>query len=288
MIKLPAYIHFLQPGLMSSIQDLGRFGLAQFGVPYSGAMDRYAVAQVNFILRNPKDAAVLEMTGIGPEMVFESETRIVFAGAEVEALLNGKGIKYGQVIEIQPDDHLVVKKIKKGQWAYMGIQGGFESETIAGSKSWYGSITPRTKITKGDSVCYLSEENRFYPPVETKAKIRSDWFRNSKIQVYPGPEWELLPKLLHNRILNKSFTISDMINRMAYQLEEVIAHDMEPILTSPVYPGTIQLTPSGKLIVLMRDAQVTGGYPRILQVENASLNVLTQKRTGEKITFNIS
>ncbi|EOZ98703.1 Allophanate hydrolase 2 subunit 2 [Indibacter alkaliphilus LW1] len=273
---------------MSSIQDLGRFGLAQFGVPYSGAMDRYAVAQVNFILRNPKDAAVLEMTGIGPEMVFESETRIVFAGAEVEALLNGKGIKYGQVIEIQPDDHLVVKKIKKGQWAYMGIQGGFESETIAGSKSWYGSITPRTKITKGDSVCYLSEENRFYPPVETKAKIRSDWFRNSKIQVYPGPEWELLPKLLHNRILNKSFTISDMINRMAYQLEEVIAHDMEPILTSPVYPGTIQLTPSGKLIVLMRDAQVTGGYPRILQVENASLNVLTQKRTGEKITFNIS
>lgn len=287
MIKLPSYIHFVQPGLMTSVQDLGRFGLAQYGIPYSGAMDRYAVAQVNFILGNQKDAAVLEMSGTGPEMVFESETRIVFAGADTELLLNNKPVKYGQVIEIQPDDQIVVKRIKKGQWAYMGIQGGFESEVVAGSKSWYPGITPRTRVSKGDSICYLSEAERYHPPVETKAKIRSDWFRLSKIKVYPGPEWDLLPRLLHNRILNKAFKISEMIDRMAYQLEENISHELEPILTSPVYPGTVQLTPSGKLIILMRDAQVTGGYPRILQVENASLNVLTQKTPKEKITFKL-
>lgn len=287
MIKLPAYIQFTQPGLMTSVQDLGRFGQAQYGIPYSGAMDRYAVAQVNFILRNPKDAAVLEMSGTGPEMVFESETRIVFAGAETEVLLNQKPVKYGEVIEIQPEDHVLVKRIKKGQWAYMGIQGGFESESVAGSKSWYPGITSRDRIIKGDSLCYLSEPDRYYPPVETKAKIRSDWFRVSTLKVYPGPEWDQLPDLLHNRILHKAFRISDMVNRMAYQLEEVIAHELEPILTSPVYPGTIQLTPAGKLIILMRDAQVTGGYPRILQVENTSLNVLSQKKPNEKINFKL-
>ncbi|TVP51692.1 MAG: biotin-dependent carboxyltransferase [Mongoliibacter sp.] len=287
MIKLPSYIHFVQPGLMTSVQDLGRFGLAEYGIPYSGAMDRYAVAQVNFILRNPKDAAVLEMSGIGPEMVFEHETRIVFAGADTEVYLNQKPVKYGQIVDIKPDDHVLVKKIKKGQWAYMGIQGGFETETVAESKSWFEGITPRTRVHKGETICYLSEAERYYHPVETKAKIRSDWFRISKIKVYPGPEWDLLPQLLHNRILNKAFRISDMIDRMAYQLEEKISHELDPILTSPVYPGTVQLTPSGKLIVLMRDGQVTGGYPRILQVENASLNVLSQKTPKEKITFTL-
>ena len=287
MIKIPSYIYFIQPGLMSSIQDLGRFGSAQYGIPYSGAMDRYALAQVNFILRNPKGAAVLEMAHTGPEFVFERATRIVFAGAEADILLNGKPVKYGQVTEIQEDDHVLVKKIRKGQWLYMGIQGGFESESISGSKSWYKGISVRHKVAKGDSICYLSEEERFYPPVETKAKIRSDWFRPNQIQVYPGPEWHKLPQLLHNRILKKAFTISEHINRMAYQLEEEIANELTPILTAPVYPGTIQLTPSGKLIILMRDCQVTGGYPRILHVDNISLNILSQKRAGEKINFSL-
>ncbi|MFD2201139.1 biotin-dependent carboxyltransferase family protein [Shivajiella indica] len=287
MIKIPSYIYFIQPGLMTSVQDLGRFTGAQFGIPYSGAMDRYALAQVNFILGNPKDAAVLEMAHIGPELVFERATRIVFAGAEADVYLNDKPVKYGQVTEIREDDHLAIKKIRKGQWVYMGIQGGFESESVSGSKSWYRGITPRDKVVKGDSICYLSEEERFYPPVETNAKIRSDWFRLNQINVYPGPEWHKLSSLLHNRILKKAFTISDLINRMAYQLEEEIANELEPILTAPVYPGTVQLTPSGKIILLMRDGQVTGGYPRILQIDNISLNILSQKRPGDKIKFNL-
>jgi biotin-dependent carboxylase-like uncharacterized protein len=273
---------------MTSIQDLGRFNLAQFGIPYSGAMDRYSLAQVNFLLQNKKGASVLEMANLGPEMVFERPTRIVFAGAEAEIIWNKKkNIKNGQILEIEEEDVIKIKNFKKGQWLYMGIQGGFETEEVAGSKSWYPNITPRDKIIKNDSICYLSEEERFYPSVEPKAKVRSDWYGNHQIHVYPGPEWHLLPHLLQNRILKKSFTISDLINRMAYQLKEEIANDLPQILTAPVYPGTVQLTPGGNLIILMRDAQVTGGYPRILQVDNFSLNVLSQKRAGDKIKFSI-
>ena len=289
MIKVPAYIHFRKPGLITTVQDLGRFGYAQFGAPYSGAMDRYSLAQVNFILQNNKGAAVLEMSSVGPEMVFEMATRIVFAGSDADILLNNKQyIKMGQVVEIQPDDTVSILKFRKGQWLYMGIQGGFESEEIAGSKSWYPMITPRDRIQKNDSICYLSEEGRFYPKVDLKAKVRSDWYRTSIIKAYPGPEWDLLPQLLKNRISNKAFSISDLVNRMAYQLKEEISNDLPQILTSPVYPGTVQMTPSGKLIILMRDAQVTGGYPRILQIDNISLYVLALKSSGDKIKFEIA
>lgn len=288
MIKVPSYIHFTKPGLMTSVQDLGRFGLAAYGVPYSGAMDRYSLAQVNFLLSNKKGSAALEMSNMGPEMVFERATRIVFAGAEADIFLNGKkNIKNGQVIEIQENDQIMVGKFRKGQWLYMGVQGGFETEEVAGSRSWFAHITPRERAVKNDEICYLSEEERFYPPVETKARVRSDWYRTTQISVYPGPEWDKLPQLLQNRILKKTFTVSDMINRMAYQLKEEISNELSPILTAPVYPGTVQLTPSGRLILLMRDAQVTGGYPRILQIENISLNVLSQKKSGEKIKFSI-
>lgn len=288
MIKIPSYIHFTQPGILTTVQDLGRFKLAQYGVPYSGAMDRYSLAQVNFLLQNQKGASVLEMASMGLEMVFERPTRIVFAGAEAEIVYNKKeNILNGQILEIQEEDVIKIKNFKKGQWLYMGIQGGFETEEVAGSKSWYPQVTPRDKIKKNDSICYFAEEERFFPAIQPTAKVRSDWYANHLIHVYPGPDWHLLPKLLQNRILKKSFTVSELINRMAYQLKEEISNDLPQILTAPVYPGTIQLTPGGKLIILMRDAQVTGGYPRILQVDNVSLNVLSQKRAGEKIKFSI-
>jgi biotin-dependent carboxylase-like uncharacterized protein len=284
MIKTPAYLHFVQPGLLTTVQDLGRFGMAQYGVPYAGVMDRYSMIQANLLLQNQFYDSVLEMAGPGVKMVFELPTRIAFTGAEADIYLNNIQVKSGRIIEVNEDDSIHIRKFRKGQWLYMGIQGGFESEIVADSRSWYPGITPQAKIEKGDSVCYLSEE-RFYPVLGSHAKMNQNWFKKSELQVYKGPEWELLSKLSQNRILKKSFTISNLVNRMAYQLEETIENNIEPILTSAVYPGTIQLTPNGNLIILMRDAQVTGGYPRILHVENNSLNMLSQKKPGEKINF---
>jgi biotin-dependent carboxylase-like uncharacterized protein len=286
MIKTPAYIHFVNAGLLTSVQDLGRFGMAVYGVPYSGVMDRFSMTQANFLLQNKFYDSVLELGGPGAKMVFEMATRVVFVGADADIYLNDKSIKAGKIIDIVEDDELHIRKFRKGQWLYMGIQGGFESEIVAESRSWYPGITPRAKIEKGDSICYLSEE-RFYPPLSSHPKMNLNWFRHGEINVYKGPEWDQLPKLTQNRIMKKSFTISNMVNRMAYQLEETIENEVEPILTSPVYPGTVQLTPNGNLIILMRDAQVTGGYPRILHVENNSLNILSQKTPGDKINFSL-
>ncbi len=286
MIKTPAYIHFRQPGLLTSVQDFGRFELTQFGVPYSGVMDRLSMTQANHLLLNDKTASVLEMAGVGPEMVFEMPTRVVFTGATVDLYHNRKPIKLGQVLTVDEDDVIYVKKFRKGQWLYMGIQGGFETEIVAGSQSWYQGISKQHKLEKGDSLCYLYED-KYFPQLSSHPKIKSDWFRPATIKAYPGPEWQELPQLIQNRISNKTFTISEQVNRMAYQLAELIANEVEPIYTAPVFPGAVQLTPSGKLIVLMRDAQLTGGYPRILQVKSNDLNIFSQKKPGEKIKFSV-
>ncbi len=286
MIKTPAYIHFLQPGLLTSVQDFGRFDLTQLGVPYAGVMDRLSMTQANHLLQNKKTASVLEMAGVGPKMVFEMPTRIVFTGAPADIYHNRRPVKLGQVITIEEEDVLYVRKFRKGQWLYMGIEGGFETEVVAGSQSWYQGITNQQKVEKGDSLCYLYED-KYHPPLGSHPKIKSDWFHQSTIRVFPGPEWQELPKLIQNRISNKTFSISELVNRMAYQLEEIIVNEVEPIYTAPVFPGTIQLTPSGKLIVLMRDGQLTGGYPRILQVNGDDLNIFSQKKPGEKIKFSI-
>ena len=286
MIKTPAYIHFHQPGLMTSVQDWARYDLVTYGVPYSGVMDRISMTLVNHLLHNPENAAVLEMAHVGPKMVFEMPTRIAFAGAEADIYHNDRPVKLGEIIEIEEDDVVWVKKFRRRQWLYMGIQGGLESEMVGNSRSWYVSVTPREKVIKGDTICYLYEE-RYFPPENSHSKIKANWYKDNVLKVYPGPEWDQLPRLLHNRILSKTFTISELINRMAYQLEEGMENDIPPILTAPVYPGTVQLTPGGQMIILMRDAQVTGGYPRILQVDIHSMNILAQKRAGEKIKFSI-
>ncbi|WP_373495865.1 biotin-dependent carboxyltransferase family protein [Aquiflexum sp.] len=286
MIKTPAYIHFHQPGMMTSVQDWARYDMVYFGVPYSGVMDRISMTLVNHLLHNPENAAVLEMAHVGPKMIFEMPTRIVFAGAEADIYINERSIKLGKVYDVGEDAVVEVKKFRRRQWLYMGVQGGLESEMVGKSRSWYPGVTPRDKMVKGDTITYLYEE-RYYPPENSHSKIKANWYKESIIKVFEGPEWDQLPKLAINRILNRSFTVSEQINRMAYQLEETIENDIQPILTSPVYPGTVQLTPSGKLIILMRDAQVTGGYPRILQVDMHSMNILAQKRSGEKIKFSI-
>ena len=95
----------------------------------------------------------------------------------------------------------------------------------------------------------------------------------------------MLNDIQKEQIKNQVFTISNLNNRMGYQLKEPIKNYLTQLLTSAVLPGTVQLTPSGKLIVLMRDCQVTGGYPRILQLSRNAINVLAQKATGNNIQF---
>ncbi len=277
-------IKVLQPGLFSSIQDLGRFGYQKFGVPHSGVMDRYAMRICNMILGNPQETAVMEITMQGPELKFLASAYICICGADMSPKVNSAIIPQNKIIKIQPGDILNFGNLKKGFRAYLGVRGGFTTKEILGSKSWYEGLTDEFRLKKG---MLLGYDHRDFKDVHTfsSLKIERNYLESKNIEAYAGPEFELLSSNQKEELFNTDFTIDQSSNRMAVQFKQEFTNDLEPIITAPVVPGTIQLTPSGKLIALMRDCQTTGGYPRVLQLSEKGIETIAQKGPGEYIRF---
>lgn len=284
-----AKVTVLKPGLYTSLQDRGRFGYSAWGIPSSGAMDLLSLQMANKLLGNHPDACCLEITQAGPTLQFSDDSIILFSGAATPVLLNEGPVHLTnhQWLPIRKGDTLKIGYLKRGLRSYMAIKGGFQSELILGSRSQSKGITPNEKINKLDTISYDGVSHPYEIPT-SKVKPSFPWASKIKIEVYPGPEYSLLNEEDQKLLLSKSYTISPYSNRMAIQLEEKLPNSIDPILTSPVFPGTIQLTPAGKLIILMREAQVTGGYPRILHVKEKELNLLAQMQVGTGFKFNIS
>lgn len=279
-------ITILRTGPGTSIQDIGRFGFGQFGIPISGAMDTISMRWVNHILQNSESDAVLEISQPGLKLKFESPTLICTSGAKTFLYHNGKSIDSERILAIKSGDILEFGSFTDGARLYLGIKNGFKVPEILKSKSSYEGITEIGMFKKGNSL-YYKPYDKAPPFTASKVAINRTWFQEKLISAYPGPEWEDLPDELKAFIQNQSFTISTLQNRMAIQLEEIIPNSLEEMATAAVYPGTVQLTSGGKMIILMKDAQVTGGYPRILQLPEKSIAQLSQKKPKEQIFFKL-
>lgn len=279
-------IKFLEPGFYSTIQDLGRFGFQDYGVPYSGVMDRYAATLANLILGNDANNAVIEMTMTGAKLQFTCATRICVTGADMSPALNNMSFQINKSIEINENDVLSFGKLKQGFRCYLAVSEGFLTEAVMGSRSMYKGVTDAYLLSKNDTL-KINTNNSFTNNNNALIKVKIDYIVTHIIEVYKGPEYDLLSSHQQEILAKTMFSISKDANRMAYQLTEVLENNLHPIITSAVLPGTVQLTPSGKLIVLMRDCQTTGGYPRVLQLKASSINTLAQKFTGDKITFKL-
>lgn len=283
---MKAEIEVLHPGLFSTIQDKGRFGSMKFGVPLSGAMDSYSAKMANLILQNSPNCAVLEITQMGPKLKFSEPAEIVITGADLSPMINNKEIRNYFVYPVKPEDVLSLGRRKTGCRSYLGISGGFQSEVVLGSRSWYEGVTEFSNLAKGMKLSYLSSTPRD-SLINSALKPSIKYISQTEVSVFPGPEYEKLPEVLQNQLSRSVFSISKNNNRMAIQLEELFPNSLKPIITGPVVPGTVQLTPGGKLIVLMRDCQTTGGYPRILQLSENAQDILSQKIVGDKISFQV-
>lgn len=266
-----------------SIQDLGRKGYAQFGVPTSGAMDRYSAKLANHLLGNSLDCAVLEITFGNCTFQFTKPTTICISGADFNAKLNSELITLNKVISIKKNDILSFSIKNYGIRTYVAVLGGFQSKKVLGSRSFYKGITSDFIFRRNDEVNYISsEEEKIH---FASVKVNKNHFTTNIIHCFKGPEYELLSSLQKHQLLTTHFSISNDNSRMGYKLNEVVKNDFGSMLTSAVLAGTVQLTPSGKLIVLMQDCQITGGYPRILQLTEKSINQLAQKSTNDKFKF---
>ena len=277
----------VKSGFYTTIQDSGRFGYRAFGVPISGSMDSYSSHYANSILGNDRDCAVLEITMSGPELHFQEPTQIAIAGADLTPKLNGKLISNNQVIDIKFNDVLSFAGLRNGLRCYLAIKGGLQSEVYLGSRSMYNTISESDTINVGEEIYYEKSPSN---SIKTYSNLKydHDLLSTKILEVENGPEYNELPHELKNKLSKLQFKVSKFNNRMAYQLEPLMSNTLETILTSPVLPGTVQFTPNGNLIILMRDCQTTGGYPRVLQLTERSLNIISQKRQGEKIFFRLT
>ncbi|WP_442267502.1 biotin-dependent carboxyltransferase family protein [Tenacibaculum sp. ZS6-P6] len=276
----------LHPGFFSTIQDQGRFGYAHYGVPTSGAMDLYAHQLANAILNNNQNASTIEITFGGAKFQFLKRTQISITGADFNPKINGSSIETNKRITVNVGDVLSFGKREYGLRTYLAVLNGFEVDTVLGSKSFYKGITAENVLRKGNEIPFFESDEGNY---ETHARIHVNTahFTSPILNCYKGPEFDLLSLKQREKLLEKDFKISVNNSRMGYFLEETIENNFPPMLSSGVVPGTVQLTPSGKLIVLMRDCQVTGGYPRVLQLTSEAINQLAQKTTQDTIRFKI-
>ncbi|WP_303317893.1 biotin-dependent carboxyltransferase family protein [Flavivirga abyssicola] len=278
-------IRVLKTGLYSSIQDLGRHGYQDYGVPYSGVMDVYSASIANILLGNDVHAAVIEITMTGPILEFNCETSICISGADISPKINGTSIKLNKPILVKSGDVVSFGKLVSGFRSYLAVLGGFKTENVMNSYSMYQGITKQSTLFKNDELL-IDTSLKGLGMKHAAIKVIKGHTTN-QIEVFKGPEFYKLTKAQQDILVTQGFTISKENNRMAYQLNEPLANNLESIITSSVLPGTVQLTPSGKLIILMRDCQTTGGYPRVLQLKEASINILAQKFTGNTIYFNL-
>lgn len=271
----------IKAGIYTTVQDNGRHYGSHLGIPISGAMDRQSAEMANLILGNNVKDALLECTIIGPVIDFQSPTLIAIVGADIPAFLNDVPLDTLKAIPIKSGDTLSFGKIQMGCRFYIAVKGGILSEVVFGSKSVCLTSHILKQIKKGDQLSYESRNETKTPAVSLTRIIG-----NHKLKVSKGPEFSILLENQISEIFNTKFFILPESNRMAYRVRHSLdlSHS-HSILSSATLPGTVQLTPSGELIILMRDAQTTGGYPRIFQLSDKAINDLSQLMAGEYFTL---
>lgn len=278
-------IKVISKGLQTTIQDLGRYGFRSHGIPVSGAMDQSSAKLANILVGNNQNDALLECTLLGPKLEFLRDTIIAITGARVDIYINEQKQKMNSTIYVAANSRLRFGKVQQGCRFYIAFAGGIKIHKFLGSRSTDIVSQIGHPIIKNLDILplYNNDEKKLF----IKLKPLVDNLTQKRIKVYPGPEYFLIKDIELEKI---QFTISPKSNRMAYILHSDInvthTHEM---ISSGVLPGTIQLTPSGQFTILMRDAQTTGGYPRILQVAEKDLDYIAQRRGGEllEMTKNI-
>lgn len=299
MTKPILYIE--QCGFLTTIQDGGRSGHKQYGVSKSGAMDSFAMKAANLLAGNEINTPVLEITLSPHRFRVLANTLAAFCGGGLQPEMNGKEIPLFQAVSLEKDSVVELKKQTNGFRLYMAVGGGFTADSFLESRSTdllikAGGLQGRV-LRKDDTIHQLSDLSSlqkdlfsiFQNQTTIELKVNADYVQQKIIRVLKGVEWDYLTDESKTTISSSVFTISPQSNRMGYRMKSDVLKTLQPcdIISSPVTEGTVQLTSSGEMIVLTADAQTVGGYPRILQVIEANLPALVQKKPGDVIQFEI-
>jgi biotin-dependent carboxylase-like uncharacterized protein len=272
-------LEILTPGLALSIQDSGRRGWKHYGVPPSGVMDPHAAVWANRLVGNRDNAPVLELLLQGARLRTLAARRFAVTGAEA-----GAQIPAWHARQLQPGEELVFPRNRRGLWAYIGVEGGFEAEQILGSASAYPRGGIGRAVQGGERLSAAGEAN-FKGVGDGWAAWgeRRNYDEPPLLQVWPGPQWEWFDDIERTGFFSAEWEISQHSDRVGYRLEGARMNaPAEEMRSEPVLVGSIQVPPNGQPIVTMRDGPTVGGYPKIGVIDEDSLPWLAQCRPGVK------
>ncbi|GGP27030.1 biotin-dependent carboxyltransferase family protein [Silvimonas amylolytica] len=278
-------ISILKTGALATVQDAGRYDGAQWGVPRSGVMDIPAWLIGNLLVGNQPDLAAIEITLGGFSAQFETDCVIAITGAIAPVTLDKKTIGQWRTVTVRAGQILRVGFAETGARMFLCVSGGMDVALVIGARSTdlaggFGGFEGRA-LKAGDSVS-IGQPGGLAPDAWVRPPARGDILR-----ILPGTEWSAFTIAAHQTLLSEAWVVTPDANRMGARLAGLELPLSQPLeMTShAVHPGVVQVPPSGQPILLMADAQTTGGYPKIAQVIRADLWRIGQFRPGETIRF---
>jgi antagonist of KipI len=293
-------LSIIKPGILDTLQDLGRNGYGSWGINPGGAMDRYAAQVANLLVGNCEQEAVIEIHFPGPQILFEQNTLIAITGANFSATVNDEQIPRWQPVVVRKNTVLQFSSLVEGARCYLSVHGGYCAEKWlnsystnlkAGVGGWHGQ-----PLRKGDELPFKENTIYFAGLLKEQSNFEALPWRVNTEKVYrwpheigfiPGHEWDSLSVASREGFTQNNFLIHPSSDRMGYQLKggPLVMDQPVELVSSAVSFGTVQLLPNGQMIVLMADHQTTGGYPRIAHVISAHLPKLAQLRPCDTIQF---
>jgi antagonist of KipI len=288
-----------KPGLMTTLQDRGRFGCAMLGVGRAGAMDDVAMRLANALVGNAIDAAALEITLIGPRLLFEKAATIALTGAEFSFRVDGIERPAWQALDLGAGSVVEIGRAARGARGYLAVAGAFAATPVLGSISTdvnarLGGIDGRP-LREGDR---LARADALPPPRRTAAHAApSHWSLDPRpwfdadgalpIRVIRGAHFDALDTASQRALFEGDFIVGNDSNRVGSRLDGTKLALSAPLdlVSEPLAIGTLQLPPGGAPIALMAEHPTVGGYPRIGHVAIIDLPRLGQRRPGDRVRF---
>ena len=286
----------VRAGFLTSVQDLGRTGFREFGVSLSGALDTFALRVANLLVGNDEGAAGLEITFGGLQLQFQDERIVAWCGGESDVRVGSESLPAGHAARVHAGEQIDFGRATAGCRCWLTISGGIEVAPMLGSRSTdlragFGGFEGRT-LHDGDIIS-LGYAPRSAPASTTISSWSAahDWVSPAKLhpilRFVRGIDWERFNASMIQRLTSEAFAVSPDSDRMGVRLDgpELKRREMRDLISEAVSPGTIQVPPSGKPIVLLGDCQTIGGYPKIAHVITVDFGIAAQLRAGDHVRF---
>jgi biotin-dependent carboxylase-like uncharacterized protein len=279
-----------RPGPYTTVQDKGRYGYQQYGVPPTGALDQFAYRVANLLVGNPQGSAVLELTVFGPALEVLADAAIAITGADMPIRLNDDPVETWTCFKIKSGDRLDIGLVRSGCRGYLAVTGGIDVPVVMGSRSTYvgakvGGYAGRILAT-GD-VISCGEGTPMRVPLQLPQKFIPRYAPEIDLRAIPGPQNDFFDQGL-TTLFSSEFTVDTHSNRMGYRLKgpKVAQRAGMPksIISEPTLSGGIQVPADGQPIIVLVE-QTAGGYTKIATVISADIPLIAQAKPGDRIRF---